>query len=503
MSVYSTEVIERIAKVSLTPAGCAVDLGDGSERAEYVNQDYILHKMGRPHRNVSIMYTYYPLDQQWPERISEACKDMDIQFQWDYPYDDYPTYGGGIGGDLHKEPFNQIKDIRRHGQDVTLTLTIDCSVGDEHLIKIAEDLRHFGRIQLRINHECAGNWFTHNQRYSYQEIADFYVRFVKILKEHAPNVITIFCAGFAQGEGKVEKEDEFLEAYKCADIWSGDRYLALHYGWPFDVCECGGNSFSAHTLDSFYGGLKDTAARLRKVTGQEKPLVVSEFNLDGDVTGPREQMDAVNMFMDQLADEKPDWFRSFCLYQFRDRGRLGLEIEDPNNNSVGIEQPILKAYKEQIHRDYFLPGMEEKEEIEVMSDKSATVEPILLRWGGAEDADGAAFEMTLEKDPTFFEIHFEEELNLMIEVNGRWFYKAPGTSVVDCMSAFFAEDAKKVEPGQKITVRMFATPEDGVNPETEREDWDVNYYTEMKCLPEFRVRYTPVAIIGRDFTTRL
>ncbi len=31
-------------------AKCAVDLGDGSERGEYVNQDYILQVLGRPHR---------------------------------------------------------------------------------------------------------------------------------------------------------------------------------------------------------------------------------------------------------------------------------------------------------------------------------------------------------------------------------------------------------------------------------------------------------------------
>lgn len=37
-------------KLHLGAAQCALDLGDGSERAEYVNQDYILHKLGRPHR---------------------------------------------------------------------------------------------------------------------------------------------------------------------------------------------------------------------------------------------------------------------------------------------------------------------------------------------------------------------------------------------------------------------------------------------------------------------
>ena len=44
-------------------AKCAVDLGDGSERGEYVNQDYILHTLGRPHRSISLMlWKYFFLD---------------------------------------------------------------------------------------------------------------------------------------------------------------------------------------------------------------------------------------------------------------------------------------------------------------------------------------------------------------------------------------------------------------------------------------------------------
>ena len=66
-------------KLHLGAAQCALDLGDGSERAEYVNQDYILHKLGRPHRAIGIMYTYYPHDKQWkkarkPEQnTTSAC----------------------------------------------------------------------------------------------------------------------------------------------------------------------------------------------------------------------------------------------------------------------------------------------------------------------------------------------------------------------------------------------------------------------------------------------
>ena len=72
--------MDNLKRITLNPARCGLDLGDGSERAEYVNQDYILNVLGRPHRNIGIMYTYYPKDKEWPQRISEACKDMKYIF---------------------------------------------------------------------------------------------------------------------------------------------------------------------------------------------------------------------------------------------------------------------------------------------------------------------------------------------------------------------------------------------------------------------------------------
>ena len=57
-----------------------------------------------------------------------------------------------------------------------------------------------------------------------------------------------------------------------------------------------------------------------------------------------------------------------------DDGRLGLEITDPNNKEVGIEQPLLKAYKEIIHDEYFSPVFTKGEEITF---------PAKLRWGGS------------------------------------------------------------------------------------------------------------------------
>ena len=162
-----------VYRIHMGKAKCAVDLGDGSERGEYVDQDYILAKMGRPHRSISLMYCYYPLDEGWPGRASVVHASPDVSFAWDYPYDDYFTYKGGLGGSTDGEPFNYMREIRQHGQDVSLTLTIDPHVSDEHLAAIGEDLKSFGRVFLRINHEATGNWFSFNKRCTYQEVADF------------------------------------------------------------------------------------------------------------------------------------------------------------------------------------------------------------------------------------------------------------------------------------------------------------------------------------------
>lgn len=472
-------------KIHMDKAQCALDLGDGSERAEYVCQDYILQTLGRPHRNISIMYTYYPKDKQWPQRISEACRDMEISFQWDYPYDDYFPYGGGIGGSVDGEPFNYMKDIRQHGQDVSLTLTIDCSLDDDYLRKIAQELKPYGRMKLRINHECSGSWFTHNKRFSYQEVGDFFVRFAKIVKEEAPNVETIFCAGFSKEKGEpVEYEKEFAEAYRTADWWSADCYLALHYGWPYDVAEKGGDGFTCSSVDAYYELLKNTSDRLAVVNGGEKkPMMTAEFNTDGDVTGPVHQGESVKRFAEKFRDEKADWFKGITMYQFRDRGRLGLEIEDPNNKHIGIPQPMMKEYKELLSDPYFMPEMALGEEVSL---------PCRLRWGGAEDADGLALKIKFEKSPEFCEITFEEKLALMIELNGRWFYKAPSTKTIDLMPAFFS---KPLEGETELVMKIFATPADGVNKESDGDDWLYNYYTEMTKVPSLRIRYEPVGTV--------
>ncbi|MBR3579974.1 MAG: hypothetical protein IKN95_03110 [Lachnospiraceae bacterium] len=474
-----------LKKISLNPAKCAVDLSDGSERGLYVDQDYILRKLGRPHRAVNIMYCYYPNDKTWPKRAQDAYKDMDVSFAWDYPYDNYFPYLGGLNGSTKGEPFTCMRDIRRHGQDVILTLTCDPKVDEKHMIAIAKDLRPFGRMMLRLNHECTGSWFSFNKRATYQEIADFYVKFHKTVRKYAPNVSMILCAGAVDNpkDEKAEKEDEFLQAIKDTEIWSIDKYIALNWGWPYEVAEKDNKQHMLNKTAATYNTAKRTFERFKKICGCTKPMVMSELNADGDVTGPYDQVKIMKNFAKLVKNDPEQWFSAFCFYQFRDDGRLGLEITDPNNPQVGVEQPMMAAYKDIIDDDFFKPEMKVH--------KTAKL-PVLLRWGGSEDAEGVSVELNFEKDPVFAEATFTGSLadaNLMMELNGMWFYKAPGVKFVDFMPAFFK---KRLKGPAKLNLNIFAPPATGENDKKQGKDWDTNYYYELKELPDIRLRFEPI-----------
>lgn len=473
-----------VKKLHMGPAQCALDLGDGSERGEYVNQDYILNSLGRPHRAVSLMYCYYPMDPKWPARASEAYPN-DGSGAWGYPYDDYFTYKGGINGTLDDEPFTCMREVRRHGQDVLLTLTIDPKLPDEYIVAIAKDLRTFGRVMLRINHEATGNWFSFNKRATYEELSAFFANCCEIIHREAPNVKVILCLdGYKDLEAeKMEREDSFIDAIKAADIESVDRYLALHWGWPYDVAEEGGLNFARYSGKAIYQCTKRSYHRYCEINGEKRPMVLSELNADGDVTGAYDQAQMMQDFCDELKADDEKWLSGFTFYQFRDRGRLGLEIEDPNNKEVGIEQPVIDTYREILKDEYFSPSMEIGENIAL---------PTTLRWGGSEDAEGIAVPLHFEADPVFCEAYFEDEMidaNLMMEINGRWFYKAPGVKCIDFMSAFYKN---RLDGAKDITLKIFAPPATGENDPSQGDDWMTNYYAEVTKLPKLRIAYKPV-----------
>ena len=497
----------KIKKILITKAPCALDLGDGSERGLYVNQDYILSKLWKAHRGISLMYTYYPDDKEWPVRACNIKRDTASKGAWDSPYENYFPYRGGREGLLDGEPFSCMRDIRRHGMDVVLTITIDPHLKEEDIILLAKDLRPYGRVLLRVNHECTGTWFCYTRRATYKEIADFFVMTCHVMHKYAPNVKMILCAGaWMKQTGKLEMEDIFLEAYKAADIWSMDNYLSLHWGWPNDIAKKSGKTHASYDDAELYQKFKNTLYRIRKITGQDKPMVLSELNADGDVNGPFHQAKKLEIFMKKLKADKEKWLSAFTLYQFRDDGRLGLEVTDPNNSEVGIEQPILKTYRKAMQDPFFNRNF-----CYADSSKKKLELPVKLRWTNSEDAEGIELEIPFKATPHFAELYFDKDLipmNLMMEFGGWWFYKAPGVKCIDLMSWFFQNKLK--EP-QTIKLRIFAPPADGMNHPIGKNglsdltvdgtklmklpdgDYLYNYYTELKSVPEIRIEYAPLA----------
>ena len=144
---------------------------------------------------------------------------------------------------------------------------------------------------------------------------------------------------------------------------------------------------------------------------------------------------------------------------------------------------MLKAYKDIIDDSFFKP--------EIKSGKTAKL-PIRLRWGGSEDAEGVSLELDFKSDPVFAEANFDGRLvdaNLMLELNGMWFYKAPGVKFVDFMPAFFN---KRLKEPAKLKLNIFAPPATGENDPSQGEGWDMNYYYVLEELPKIRLRFEPI-----------
>jgi hypothetical protein len=468
------QILDRGAfRVKLEPAACSLDLGDGSERGEYVSQDYIFRALGRPHRSINLMYCYYPYDKGWPQRASVAFPPS-RPFAWAYPYDDYFPYGGGRKGNTRGEPFQQMRDIRRHGQDVTLTLAIDCAVRSSELERLAEELAPFARMRLRINHECDGDWFAFNKRYKHEVIAAFFIRFAKILKKRAPSLQTICCWGTLDPKTKKLKHfDALAPMLEHADIWSIDKYLSLHYGWPFNICEKGDiyKSYMRYGVPRIWDEMHFIYESFSKYTGQKKPLEICEFNADGDVAGRRDQAALLTGFYRRVIKEKPKFLKGITYYQFRDRGRLGLEQEDPNLPGVGIASDFFEDYRRILHEErHFAP----KETWTPLGPRR----PRVMSHRASDDADGIGWRVKVPRDASFFEIKLPKELNLLVRVGKGWFYKRPGTEWVDATGAARAA-------GSRVEVVIFAPPGDGTNPSSGR-GFKSSIDTRLKTPPGVR-----------------
>ena len=162
----------------------------------------------------------------------------------------------------------------------------------------------------------------------------------------------------------MEMEDIFAEASSAADIVSVDRYMALHWGWPYDVAEEGGTYICTPCSRARSISLaKNSYERYTYVNnGVKKPMVLSEFNSDGDVTGTvRSGITCSKNSVKCLKKTTRNGFQASQCISCRDRGRLGLgDRRSKQCKDVGIEQPLMDTYREIIHDDFFSPSMDDR-----------------------------------------------------------------------------------------------------------------------------------------------
>lgn len=392
-------------------------LGNGSERGEFISIKNIFDEFGKPHDGIQVMKTYYPYHDGWntKDRISKSTKKENVDYAWDYEYDDYHPL------DIFEEESKtlaQLQEIKTYGSDIHLTLTMDAHLGDDELEKIFLKLKGFGRIFLRINHEENGNWFEHNKNYSRKEVAEFFVRCHHIAKRISSEFYTIFSVTgdcFSPESGvnvdKLDLEEEQLKAaLSCADFWSIDKYISLNYGWPFyelknqpdDRC------FTMTEMD-WWKIIEETYLQMIQCNdGIMKPLFINEFNADSDVDGFSGQSSKISNIFENYFQKEYSWLKGIVMYQYQDDGGLGLVFY--NEKGTLQSYPSLESYKKAI-------GLRK----EWISERSKG--DILFRWINSETIEGIS--ITITKKNAEFCNRNEYKLFLYNETNGEWICLLP------------------------------------------------------------------------------
>lgn len=442
---------ESVRKIKLTPPPCTLGITDGSERGDYAGSAHILHRIGRPHHVINLMFQYYPDLENWPTQgvkwhgfyRNNALNEGDGYFPLVLEEE-------GPWGQLY---LKQIADVRAHGQDPQLTLTLHCDTPDDILIRIARSLVPYGRMKLRINHECNGNWFYFNRRWSFGEVSDFFIRFHDILHEHAPEVLTVACWN-GPGEAydapeKLEKHgkltpDQLGPMFQKADVISFDQYASLHFMWPdpdFDVQRPSGHF--AIPFDYWWKTLTDCHDQMCSLRGGEVDIEVHEINQDADLHGVIGQAEWLERFYREAVTRRYPWLTNITFYMFRDRGGLGLEWENADDPNTFEDRPALAAYLRAIQNEHF--AYRAAETNEPVENEAA------MKWMTATDSEGLEVSFTAPRSGEV-QVRLPAEQHVLVGCGERWTVKRAGEPSV----------MLPVKQGEN-KLQLFMPPADGRN----------------------------------------
>ncbi len=339
-------------------------MSDGSERSTYMPQEDAVARLGAPHTGVNLMSCYYPKQSFWPERrlfsdevphFRHSVTDQTEKTR----LEDFNDWTDGYYSFDLEDPRNdvvgQMEDVRRHGQDVRLTLTADLDTATEDLERIAAILREFGPLELRLNHEANGcSWFRfarnvgqmsgEEQRRTYYEISRFFIRVHDLMARQAPNVTMVGCyngPGERMAKGEIDQEslphlgnDELGLMYELAGIIvSLDQYGSLHCGWPghtvqnppiigkFAFDEHKGFALTPHELCELV--IRPFQQFISRKRGENARIDLGELDFDEDFHGPEIRAQLIFECYCWLR-RHPDLIGSITFYELTDMGGLGL-----------------------------------------------------------------------------------------------------------------------------------------------------------------------------------
>ena len=449
--------LEKVQRVRLAAPPCTIGITDGSERGDYVPQPHILEQIGRPHHIVNLMFQHYPDMEDWPTQgVKWRGFFRNNSLNKGDGYFPLVLDKRGRWGQLY---LRQIEDVRAHGQEPQLTLTIHCDTPDEVLVRIAESLRPYTPMRIRINHECNGTWFHFNQRWTYKQVSDFFIRFHRILHLHSPGVKTVACwngpgdpDGLDTNDGNSMRgrltEDQLAPMFRTADIISFDQYASLHYGWPDPAFNRKSPSqFFKVPFDLWWKHLENFHAQICRVRGGDVNVEVHEINEDAALVGSRAQAEWTRRFYAEALQRRLPWLTNITFYQFRDRGGLGLEAEDPRDPSIYKPRLALSAYRDGIANDHFGYRVQAVAETNPRG-------PFPMEWQSAIQSEGIEFTFKVPAKASQATLVFPAHAHLLVGVGGVWRIKAEGTSRIrfDIPT-----------PSGSVTARVFAPPADGRN----------------------------------------
>lgn len=456
-----------MGQVHLVAPPCSVGITDGSERGDYVPQSHLLRVLGRPHHIVNLMFQYYPDIEGWPTQgINWRGFYRNNSLNKGDGYFPLVLEEGGRWGQLY---LRQIEDVRSHGQEPQLTLTLHTSTSDADLIRIAQSLRPYTPLRIRINHECNGTWFYFNQVSTYKEVSDFFVRFHRILHTHAPGVCTVACwngpgdmlenGPSAESSRGQLTEEQLAPMFRIADIVSIDQYFSLHYGWPDP-------SFDRHrptasfriAFETWWQIVEHFHDKICELRGSDTPIEVHEVNEDADLVGFDGQAQWITRFYNEVLRRKLAWLANVTFYQFRDRGGLGLELENLNDSSQFEALPSLAAYRDAIQNEFFQLRIETQPDNPISG-------AVTLRWESSIKAIGIACDYPLPREVEKIRLRCQAASCLLVEHGGEWLRKPPGQTHIH---------VRRKTHSELLRIHVFAVPPDGRNTEPQAYSFTLN-----------------------------